>query len=72
MCAGAIYWGGIGKVVYALSEEGLYALTGTGIAREALKDPCRDVFSRAGRSVQVEGPALEEEAKKPHIGFWQS
>jgi tRNA(Arg) A34 adenosine deaminase TadA len=29
MCAGAIHWSGIGRVVYALSEERLYRLTGT-------------------------------------------
>src|SRR5665213_2082533 len=28
MCAGAIYWAGIGRVVYGLSEERLKALTG--------------------------------------------
>jgi tRNA(Arg) A34 adenosine deaminase TadA len=71
MCAGAIYWAGIGKVVYALSEETLYTLTGTAIAQEAMRVPCRDLFARCGRSVQVDGPALEDEAEKPHIGFWQ-
>ncbi|HKJ28092.1 MAG TPA: nucleoside deaminase, partial [Anaerolineales bacterium] len=29
MCAGAIFWANIRRVVYGLSEEGLYALTGT-------------------------------------------
>jgi len=28
MCAGAIYWSGIGRVVYALAEQDLYRLTG--------------------------------------------
>ncbi len=70
MCAGAIFWAGIGKVVYALSEQGLYSLTGAQIAKEAMKIPCREIFARCGRTVQVEGPALEEEAKAPHIGFW--
>ena len=72
MCAGATFWGGIGRVVYALSEEDLYALTGRSIHELPLKIPCREVFSRSGRAVQVEGPALEEEAKRPHIGFWES
>ena len=30
MCAGAIYWCGIGRVVYALSEHALLGLTGAG------------------------------------------
>jgi tRNA(Arg) A34 adenosine deaminase TadA len=70
MCAGAIFWSGIGKVVFALSEEGLYATTGPEIANDAMKIPCRQVFASSGRQVQVEGPALEEEAKAPHSGFW--
>jgi len=69
MCAGAIFWSGIGKVVYALSEDGLYSLTGD--SPESLKLPCREVFARAGRPVEVLGPMLEDEAIIVHQGFWQ-
>jgi tRNA(Arg) A34 adenosine deaminase TadA len=72
MCAGAIHWGGIGRVVYALPEDALYALTGPELAHEAMVIPCREIFARCGRRVEVEGPALEEEARKPHEGFWQA
>lgn len=68
MCAGAIFWGNVGRVVFALSQEGLYALTGDSPDRLSL--PCREVFARAGRAVKVIGPALEEEALKVHVGFW--
>jgi tRNA(Arg) A34 adenosine deaminase TadA len=68
MCAGAIFWSGIRKVVYALSEDGLYSMTGT--SPESLKLPCREVFARGGRSVEVDGPLLEEEAARVHAGFW--
>jgi len=68
MCAGAIFWSGIGRVVYALSEDGLYAMTGD--SPEALKLPCREVFARGGRPVEVHGPLLEAEAAKVHAGFW--
>ena len=30
MCSGAIHWSGIGRVVFALGEEGLYAMTRNG------------------------------------------
>lgn len=69
MCAGAIFWGGVGRVVYALSEEGLYAMTGDSPHKLLLS--CRDVFARGGRPVNVLGPALEEEAEKVHAGFWE-
>jgi tRNA(Arg) A34 adenosine deaminase TadA len=72
MCAGAIHWAGIGNVAYALSQEGLYSLMGPSAAVEALRIPCREVFARSGRHVHVEGPALEDEAKQPHVGFWEA
>jgi len=72
MCAGAIYWCGIGKVVFALSEERLYMLTGADRANEAMRLPCRDVFACCGRTIAVDGPALEVEAEEVHIGFWQA
>ncbi|NMC53374.1 MAG: nucleoside deaminase [Chloroflexi bacterium] len=67
MCSGAIYWAGIPRVVYACSEETLYGLSGGGLAL-----PCREVFARGARPVQVLGPLLEEEAIQPHLGFWQA
>jgi len=69
MCSGAIFWSGIRRVVYALSEDGLYAMTGD--SPESLKLPCREVFARGGRPVEVSGPLLEEEAALVHQGFWK-
>jgi tRNA(Arg) A34 adenosine deaminase TadA len=70
MCAGAIYWTGIGRVVFALSEKGLYGLTGSHQENSTLDLPCREVFSRGQRPTQVLGPFLEEEAAQVHQGFW--
>jgi len=71
MCAGAIYWCGIGRVVYALSEERLLHLTGDHPDNPTFSLPCREVFGRGQRKVAVVGPALEEEAAVAHLGFWQ-
>jgi tRNA(Arg) A34 adenosine deaminase TadA len=70
MCAGAIFWSGIGRVVYALSERGLLALVAHLPGDNFLDLPCREVFSRGGRTVEVTGPLLEEEARQVHLGFW--
>ena len=70
MCAGAIYWAGIGAVVYGLSESGLLALTGDNPDNPTLHLPCRDVFAAGQRTIVVAGPFLEEEAAVPHRGFW--
>ncbi len=68
MCAGAIFWSGIRQVVFALSEDGLYAQTGD--SPDSLKLPCREVFARGGEPTRVSGPLLEAEAAKVHEGFW--
>jgi tRNA(Arg) A34 adenosine deaminase TadA len=70
MCAGAIYWANIGRVVYGLSEEGLYKMTGANEENPTLSLPCREVFARGQRKIEIVGPLLEEEAAKPHEGFW--
>ncbi|MFF8841142.1 nucleoside deaminase [Streptomyces sp. NPDC015127] len=70
MCAGAVYWTGIGRVVYALSEARLLALTGDHPENPTLSLPCREVFARGQRRVEVVGPLLEDEAAAAHLGFW--
>ncbi|WP_374729397.1 nucleoside deaminase, partial [Nguyenibacter vanlangensis] len=70
MCAGAVYWGNIRRVVYALSEHGLLALTGAHPENPTFSLPCREVFARGQHPVTVLGPMLEDEAARPHAGFW--
>ena len=69
MCAGAIFWSGIGRVVYALSEEELYAFMPNDPYKLLLS--CREVLSHGGRAVEVIGPAIEDEARVVHVGFWR-
>lgn len=71
MCAGAAYWTGVGRVVYALSEAGLLALTGAHPDNPTLALPCRTVFAAGQRVVDVVGPLLEDEAAIAHCGFWR-
>src|SRR3982751_4016956 len=57
MCAGAIYWSGIGRVVFALSESELATMVEEEEGVPPLHLPCREVFARGGRPVVVDGPA---------------
>ena len=70
MCAGGIYWSGMRRVVYALSEARLLELTGNHPENPTLSLPCREVFARGQRVVEVVGPLMEEEAARAHAGFW--
>lgn len=66
MCSGAIYWSGIGHVVFACSEARLGEIAGIG-----LNVPSRAVLQSGTRAVTVVGPtALEEEAAQVHQEFW--
>jgi tRNA(Arg) A34 adenosine deaminase TadA len=69
MCAGAIYWSGIGAVVYALASAGLEEFTDP--AEPALRLTCRAVFAAGSRPVRVEGPFPLPEAAEVHAGFWR-
>jgi tRNA(Arg) A34 adenosine deaminase TadA len=70
MCAGGIYWTGIGRVVFGLAETGLLRYTGSHEENPTLDLPCREVFARGQRAVVVVGPLIEEEAGVVHEGFW--
>lgn len=70
MCAGAIYWSGIRKVVYGLSQDKFYSGVLGGVEGEGFRLACEDVLSHGEHEVAVIGPLLEEEASKVHEGFW--
>lgn len=70
MCAGAIYWAGIGCVVFGLSERRLKTMTGVHAENPTLDLPCRTVFAAGQRHVEVIGPLLEDEAAALHAGMW--
>jgi tRNA(Arg) A34 adenosine deaminase TadA len=73
MCAGTVYWANIGHVVYGATEAQLLALTGSADENPTLDLPCREVFARGQKAVQVTGPFpdLTAELVEPHRGFWK-
>ncbi len=60
MCAGAIYWSNVRRVVFALDVARMRALAGPGA--DELMLSCRDVLARGMHRVEVLGPALEDAA----------
>ena len=70
MCTGAIFWGNVRRVVYGLSEESLYGMVDPD-SENVLILPCREIFLKGKKPVEIIGPVLEEEAQQVHEGFWQ-
>ncbi len=72
MCAGTQYWANIGQLVYGVAETQLLALTGNHTANPTLNLPCRDVFTRGQKPLQVWGPIPEVavEILQLHQDFW--
>jgi tRNA(Arg) A34 adenosine deaminase TadA len=74
MCAGTQYWAHIGRLVYGMTERRLLQLTGNHAENPTLDLPCRDVFARGQKAVEVIGPVpeVEDEIAALHAGFWQA
>ncbi len=72
MCAGAIYWAGIGRVVYGQSEKALKDQTGAHEENPTLDLPCERVFEAGQRPTEVIGPLLEDEAAALQADFWSA
>jgi tRNA(Arg) A34 adenosine deaminase TadA len=70
MCAGAIYWANVRRVVFALDEEDLRSIAGRNPENGTLAIPCREIFARGDHEVEVSGPHLREQARTVHEGFW--
>ncbi len=58
MCAGAMFWAGIGRVVYGATTPDIEAALGGG----SLPTRCADVLAGCRPAVRVEGPLLQAEA----------
>ena len=59
MCAGAVYWSGVRRVVFALGKERFGRLVG----ESSPSDPLAEL--------EVSGSHLEDEALAVHEGYWR-
>jgi tRNA(Arg) A34 adenosine deaminase TadA len=65
MCTGALYWSGVGTVIYGCSSQALAAAAGGEFVV-----PCRELLARGRRAVTVVGPVLEDEGRAKHQAYW--
>lgn len=64
MCAGAIHWVRISRVVFSVSQERLHAITGG-----SPKPSCASIINSSKRPIEIVGPVLEEEGLAAFNGY---
>jgi tRNA(Arg) A34 adenosine deaminase TadA len=62
MCAGAMFWSGVRRLVFGLSGERLHELSG--LPPRLPVASARDVFARSGDEMEIIGPIFELEAEE--------
>lgn len=72
MCAGAIFWSNIGRVVFGIDAVRLRVFRGERAEQRDAELSCRDVFAASPHLIDCIGPAMLAEASEPHKGFWQA
>lgn len=72
MCTGAIYWGNIGTIVYAMTEKRLLELTGANEQNPTFDLPSKEIVSHGQKDIQIIGPfsEVEQVAALVHQGYW--
>ena len=62
MCAGAMFWSGVRRLVFGLSGERLHQLSG--FASHLRVASARDVLARSGDQIEIIGPVFELEGEE--------
>ncbi|CAN5694337.1 nucleoside deaminase [soil metagenome] len=71
MCAGAIFWSNIRRVVYGIDADTLREFRAGRHIQLDVGVSCHDVFAASPHPIESVGPALVEDASKPHVGYWK-
>ena len=66
MCAAAIHYAGLGRVVFGVAGASLRNLRGG----DGIAIPCDEVIDRGDGSTEVVGPVLEDEGLAVHRDYW--
>ena len=72
MCAGAIFWSGIKRVVFGIDAVSLRVFRGEVAEQRDAELSCRDVFAASPHAIECIGPVMLAQASQPHVGFWKT
>ena len=70
MCSGAIFWSGVGRVVFGLGTAKLNEMLGTAAEHPRLAIPCRGILALGRPFVEVTVPLFQAEAMEAHADYW--
>lgn len=67
MCTGAIYWRGIGRIVFGIAKKRLHELTPD--CDGSIRYSIHELLGNSGKEFEIIGPMVDmaEEVEKPHI-----
>ncbi len=75
MCAGAMYWTNVRRLVFGLTEAQLLELTGANDENPTLDLPAGNVFEKGQKDVVIVGPVDDEQLRQAiiadHLAFWK-
>ncbi|HEX4411147.1 MAG TPA: nucleoside deaminase [Xanthobacteraceae bacterium] len=72
MCAAAVYWCNVRRLVFCVSEPAMRALRAPYERAAGITMRCEEIFARCDRMIEVVGPLLEKEGLPLHEKFWPS
>ncbi len=72
MCAAAIYWCNVRRLVFSVSEPAMRALRAPFERAAGIEMRCTEIFARCDRRIEVVGPLLEDEGLRAHRRYWPS
>jgi len=72
MCAGTVYWAGVRRVVYGLDVLTLDEIIGADPLNPTPHLRAEVVLNGGKYPIAIDGPALVEEARAIHEGFWDA
>jgi tRNA(Arg) A34 adenosine deaminase TadA len=70
MCAGAVFWSGVRRMLFGLSTARLIEFASGRVRSRELSIPCRGILALGRPLTEVTGPVLQAEALEAHWGYW--
>ena len=73
MCAATQYWANIGHLIYGITEARLLQLTGNHSENPTMDLPCREVFARGQKAIEVIRRVAQVQAEIAALqqNFWE-